>query len=80
MGCVSSITGACACLINAEADDGCNPVSVTVTGAGSVAVPYVIGTTFDFTRLVRLDGNEPWAVGTDGGCTVLVPRCRYSVA
>jgi hypothetical protein len=66
--------------MEAEADDGCNPVTTTVTGAGSTAVPFVVGTSFDISRLVRLDGNEPWTTGVEGGCTVLVPRCRYSVA
>lgn len=79
VGCCRS-GSACACVISAEADDGCNPITTTITGAGSVGSPFVVGTAWDPTRVFRLDGNEPWTTQVVGGCTIIVPRCRYSAA
>ena len=78
MACCSGASG-CRCVELAAADDGCSAVRATVTGAGSSATPYVIGTTTDLTRLVRLDGNEPWTVDVVSGCSMIVPRCIYSM-
>lgn len=66
-------------MIAAAADDGCRPVSIGVTGAGSLAAPFALSANLDLTRLVRLDGNEPWAIGTDGSCQILVPRCSHQM-
>lgn len=75
-GCCAGTAG-CRCVLSAAADDGCSPVQIDVAGAGSTAVPFTVGATFDPTRLVRTDGNEPWTIETIAGCDVLVPRCQY---
>lgn len=73
MACCSG-AGQCRCRVSAEADDGCNPVGVQLSGSGTDAAPFVVGTTWNPERAFRTDGNEPWQVGTEGGCSVLVPR------
>ena len=77
-GCCSG-AGGCRCNVTFEEDDGCNPVQITISGAGSAAAPFVIGSTFDVTRVVRLEGNEYWAVDDVAGCDVLVPRGQYEL-
>lgn len=58
-------------------DGDCDGVEITVSGAGSSAVPFEIGGVLHLTRFLRTLGNEPWAIGTDDGCEKIVPRCQY---
>lgn len=77
MACCGRSSGGCSCAVAAATDDGCSAVRATVSGAGSSGSPFSIGTTADWTRLFRLDGNEPWTLAVVGGCTMVVPRCTY---
>lgn len=73
-------TGACGCVTSGATDDGCNLVTIDVTGAGTTVAPFVITPTVHLERVFRQDGNEPWKQTVDGGCDILVPRCQYEVA
>jgi hypothetical protein len=76
-GCCSGTAG-CRCVVSAAADGDCDAVEISVTGAGSSAVPFSIGGILHLSRFIRFDGNEPWAIQTDGnGCEVIYPRCQY---
>lgn len=70
-------TGSCACIVQGAPDAACSPVEVTVPGAGTTGSPFLVTAELHLDRVFRLDGNEPWALGTEGGCEVVVPRCLY---
>jgi len=76
-GCCAGTAG-CRCVVSAAVDGDCDGVEITVTGAGSAAVPFEIGGVLHLTRFLRTLGNEPWAIGTDDGCEKIVPRCQYN--
>lgn len=77
-GCGCGSSSGCTCVIEAAATDDCTAVEIDVTGAGSSAVPFTVGATLHISRFLRLDGNEPWHVETNGdGCDEILPRCQY---
>ncbi|HVE28341.1 MAG TPA: hypothetical protein VNC22_23195 [Sporichthya sp.] len=76
-GCGCGSSAGCSCVLAAAADGDCDAVEIEVTGAGSSAVPFVIGAVFHPTRFIREDGNEPWKIETVSGCDTLLPRCQY---
>jgi hypothetical protein len=75
-GCCAGTAG-CRCVVSAATPGDCDAVEIEVAGAGSSAVPFTIGATLDLTKVVQLDGYEPWTVDTVGGCDLIVPRCQF---
>lgn len=75
-GCCQGTAG-CRCVVSAATPGACDAVEITVTGAGSSAVPFSIGATLDLDLVARTDGNEPWKLATADGCLKLVPRCEF---
>jgi hypothetical protein len=70
-------TGACGCIEQGAPDDPCEPVEITVTGAGTTASPFLITPETHLDRIVSTDGWEPWQIENVAGCDIITPRCQY---
>lgn len=76
MGCCKG-TGACGCVQAGAVDDGCDPVQISVSGAGTTASPFLIAANTDLSRVVQTAGWEPWQIETVAGCDLITPRIQY---
>lgn len=67
----------CRCVIQAATPGPTDPITVTVTGAGSTLSPFTVGASIDLDLIVDDQPCNPVTVAEIGGVPKITNRCTY---